>query len=99
MLELKPSCADVAMYLNRHHCFLLFFFTYVSAFSQLVDWPSAPKRIVWLAADHASFGNGKTNELPLDVSTAGKLDKALHKLSLELGVYGEGVVLRFLSGS
>jgi len=87
------------MYLNRYHCFLLFFFTYASAFSQLVDWPAAPKRIVWLAAEHASFGDGTTNELPLDVSTAGKLDKALRKLSLELGVYGEGIVLRFLSGS
>ena len=87
------------MYLNRYHCFLLFFFTYASAFSQLVDWPAAPKRIVWLAAEHASFGDGTTIELPLDVSTAGKLDKALRKLSLELGVYGEGIVLRFLSGS
>ena len=99
MLELKSICPVVAMYLNWHHCFLLFFFTNVSTFSQLINWPSAPKRIVWLAAKHDSFGDGTTNELPLDVSTAGKLDKALRKVSLESGVYGEGVVLRFLSGS
>ena len=64
----------------------------------MVEWPLAPKRIVWLAAEHASFGDGTTKELPLDVSTAEKLDKALHKLSLEFGVYGEGLVLHFLSG-
>ena len=87
-----------SMYLKRLY-FLIFIFSYTSVFSQFEKWPEQPKRIIWLAANNASFGDGATNESPIDVSNAEKLDKVLSKLSLELGVYGEGLVLRFLSGS
>ena len=84
------------MYLKRLY-FVIFIFSYTSVFSQFEKWPEPPKRIIWLAANNASFGDGATNESPIDVSNAEKLDKVLNKLSLELGVYGEGLVLRFLS--
>jgi len=87
------------IYPKRSYYFFILFFACTSVCSQPVDWPAAPKRIIWFAAEHNSFGDGATSESPIDVSTAGKLDRALQKLSIEGGLYGEGLVLSFLSGN
>ena len=55
-----------SMYLKRLY-YLIFIFSYTSVFSQFEKWPEPPKRIIWLAANNASFGDGATNELPIDV--------------------------------
>ena len=84
--------------LNRLSWFVLLLLAWPSARAQPVEWPEPPKRVVWLAAAHESFGDGATADTPLDASSATKLGQALKHLTRELGLYGDGAVLRFLPG-
>jgi hypothetical protein len=66
--------------------------------AQEIEWPAAPERTVWLAANHEAFGDGQAASRPIDASTATKLGQALERLAREQGYYGDGLVLRFLPG-
>ena len=89
---------SAVLILFRWFWFVVLLLAWPSAWAQPVEWPEAPGRVVWLAAAHESYGDGTTSAKPLDASTATTLGQALERLTRELGLYGDGVVLRFLPG-
>ena len=78
--------------------FVVLLVAWPSASAQEIEWPAAPEQTVWLAAAHGSFGDGQAAVEPIDASSATKLGQALERLAKEHGFYGDGLVLRFLSG-
>ena len=94
-VQARPS---VVLVLKRFCWFWLWLLAWPSGWAQPVVWPEAPERTVWLAADREVFGDGATAATPLDASTATKLGQELQRLTREIGLYEDGVVLRFLPG-
>ena len=84
---------SAVLILFRCFWFVVLLLAWPSAWAQPVEWPKPPKREVWLAAAHDSFGDGTTSAKPLDASSATKLGQALEDLTRELGLYGDGMVL------
>ena len=59
---------SAVLILFRWFWFVVLLLAWPSAWAQPVEWPKPPKREVWLAAAHESYGDGTTSAEPLDAA-------------------------------